>query len=244
MKKLYVLYDAEEDFALRCYAWLTAQPTVWPLEFVPFQAPELTARFAGIDDFRRRGPLLVVSDEGGVYAGPSAFIICFHALEDYQDWSFRLSAPTLLPLAQRAFNLLSTNGKKLSRVMEKLDDSKTRLAAAISGFDFGAKAHALSMNRTNSESTRPSKAAEHAAVQDAGALATAARTSAGFGKIDLRFIFPMDARKRKGLSMNRRFVLVVMLVLVFDSEVCFENEVRGLNARHQSPERFPDRAAA
>ena len=46
------------------------------------------------------------------------------------------------------------------------------------------------------------------------------------------------------LSMNRRFVLVVMLVLVFDSEVCFENEVRGLNARHQSPERFPDRAAA
>ena len=124
MKKLYVLYDAQSDFALRCFRWLAAQPAVWPLEFVPFQAPELTARFVDIDHFRRRGPLLVVNDEGGVYPGPSAFILCFHALEDYQDWSFRLSAPVLLPLAQRAFDLVSANGRKFSRLMEKLDDPK------------------------------------------------------------------------------------------------------------------------
>ncbi len=124
MTKLYVLYDAQNDFALRCYGWLAAQPTVCPLEFVPFQALELMARFAGIDDFQRRGPLLVVSDEGGVYAGPSAFVICLHALEDYQDWAFRLSAPMLLPLARSAFELLSTQGRKFSRVMEKLDDPK------------------------------------------------------------------------------------------------------------------------
>ena len=32
MKKLHVLYDAQNDFALRCYGWLMAQPTVWPLD--------------------------------------------------------------------------------------------------------------------------------------------------------------------------------------------------------------------
>jgi predicted DCC family thiol-disulfide oxidoreductase YuxK len=124
MKKLHVLYDAQDDFALRSFAWLVAQPAVWPLEFVPFQASERMARFEGIDVFQRRGPLLVVSDEGGVYAGPNAFIICLYALEDYQEWSYRLAAPMLLPLARRAFELLSTQGRRFSRVMEKLDDAK------------------------------------------------------------------------------------------------------------------------
>ena len=124
MKKLHVLYDAQNDFALRCYGWLMAQPTVWPLEFIPFQATELVARFNGIDDFRSRGPLLAVSDEGAVYSGSSAFIICLYVLERYQDWAFRLSTPALLPLAGNAFDLLVKNGRKFSRVMEKLDDAK------------------------------------------------------------------------------------------------------------------------
>jgi len=124
MKKFHVLYDAQDDFALRCYGWLMAQPTVWPLEFVPFQAPELVARFNAIDDFRSRGPLLVVSDEGGVYSGPSAFIICLYVLERYQDWAFRLSAPALLPLAGNAFDLLAKSGRQFSRAMAKLDDPK------------------------------------------------------------------------------------------------------------------------
>jgi hypothetical protein len=124
MKKLYVFYDAQDDFALRSYAWLVAQPPLWPLEFIPFQASERMARFQGIDDFRRRGPLLGVGDEGGVYAGPNAFIICLYALKDYQEWSYRLSAPMFLPLARRAFELLSTQGRKFSRQMERLDDPK------------------------------------------------------------------------------------------------------------------------
>jgi len=124
MKKLYVLYDAQDDFALRSYAWLAAEPPLWPLEFVPYQASERMARFQGIVDFLHRGPLLAVGDEGGVYAGPNAFIICLYALEHYQEWSYRLSTPMLLPLARRAFELLSTQGRRFSRVMEKLDEPK------------------------------------------------------------------------------------------------------------------------
>jgi hypothetical protein len=140
VKKLHVLYDAQDNFTLRSYAWLAAQPSVWPLEFIPFQASERMARFEGIDVFRRRGPLLVVNDEGGVYARPNAYIMCLYALEDYQEWSYRLSAPTLLPLARRAFELLSTQGRRLSRVMEKLDDAKLVWLLEFPG---GTKAPAL-----------------------------------------------------------------------------------------------------
>lgn len=124
MKKLHVLYDAQSEFALRCYAWLSAQLSFLPFEFVPFQAPELIARFPGVEEFRANEPLLVVSDEGAVYAGPNAFLMCLYALSHYQEWAIRLSAPSLLPLAGRAFELFLVNGKKIARLMEKLDDGK------------------------------------------------------------------------------------------------------------------------
>lgn len=124
MKKLHVLYDAQSEFALRCYAWLSAQSSFLLFEFVPFQAPELIARFPGVEKFRANEPMLVVSDEGAVYAGPNAFLICLHALSDYQEWAIRLSAPALLPLAHRAFELFLVDGKKIVRLMEKLDDGK------------------------------------------------------------------------------------------------------------------------
>jgi len=127
MKKLYILYDAQSEFALRCYAWISAQPTFCPVEFVPFQAPELVARFPGVEKFRGQEPLLAVSGEGAVYAGPNAFLMCLHALSDYQEWAIRLSAPDLLPLAGRAFELFLVDGRKMARLMAKLDDVKLLL---------------------------------------------------------------------------------------------------------------------
>lgn len=124
MKQLHVLYDAQSDFALRCYAWLSAQPDFLAMDFVPFQAAELIARFPGVERFRGNEPLLVISDEGAVYAGPSAFVMCLYALDGFQEWAIRLSAPALLPLARRAFELFLADGKKIARLMSKLDDAK------------------------------------------------------------------------------------------------------------------------
>jgi hypothetical protein len=124
MKKLFVLYDAQSEFALRCYAWISTQSALLPLEFVPFQAAEQIARFPGVESFRGNEPLVVVSDEGAVYAGPNAFLMCLYALSNYQDWAIRLSAPALLPLAVRAFELFLADGKRIARLMVRLDDGK------------------------------------------------------------------------------------------------------------------------
>jgi hypothetical protein len=58
----------------------------------------------------------------------------------------------------------------------------------------------------------------------------------------LRFMVPMHAKNEWGLSMNLRFVLVVLLVLVLDWWFVFEDEdewVHGPNARSQGREGFP-----
>lgn len=109
MKRLYVLFDGECSLCGRCQAWLARQPAFLELHFLPFQSPEALRRFPGIEALHPEDQLLVISDEGGVYRGPQAWIMCLYALRDYRDWSQRLSHPALLPWAQLFCKLLSEN---------------------------------------------------------------------------------------------------------------------------------------
>lgn len=87
---------------------------------MPFQSPEVTRRFPGIEALHPEEQLLVVSDEGGVYRGPHAWIMCLYALRDYRAWSRRLAHPALLPWARRVCELLSENRYWISRWFESL----------------------------------------------------------------------------------------------------------------------------
>lgn len=114
MKKLYILYDPSCEFCWRCRGWLQRQPAYLDLEFIASRSPEVWLIFP---DLRRPAPcgpsekdeLVVISDEGGVYRGAPAFIMCLYALEEYRDWAEWLASPTLLPLAKPAFEMLSHN---------------------------------------------------------------------------------------------------------------------------------------
>ena len=57
----------------------------------------------------------MVSDEGGVYRGGHAWIMCLYALEDYREWADRLASPALLPLARQGFAMLSKQRGRISR---------------------------------------------------------------------------------------------------------------------------------
>ena len=61
--------------------------------------------------------LVVVSDQGEVWAGPAAFLICLWALRDWREWSYRLSGPSLAPMAERFFHALSSRRKRLAAWM-------------------------------------------------------------------------------------------------------------------------------
>jgi predicted DCC family thiol-disulfide oxidoreductase YuxK len=119
MKRLYVLYDQECGLCQKCCGWLARQPAYLELQFIPLQTPGITQGFPGVENLDLRERLVVVSDEGAIYEGQHAWIMCLFALEDYREWAQRLAHPALLPFARRVCELVSRNRLILSRFFLK-----------------------------------------------------------------------------------------------------------------------------
>ena len=117
MKTLHILYDGCCELCRRCRAWLSAQPTYVALEFLPLQWSEVHRRFPGIDSLSPERQLIVVNESGEVWTGVDAWIMCLWASRKFRPWSIRLSHPALKPMARRAFDLLSSNRKGISRIL-------------------------------------------------------------------------------------------------------------------------------
>ena len=109
MKCLYILFDGDCELCMRCRHWLMQQPAFVPLVFIAFQSDEAQRRFRGIDALVPGEQLLVISDEGAVYRGAHAWIMCLWALENYREHAQRVAHPVLLPLAKAVSELLSRN---------------------------------------------------------------------------------------------------------------------------------------
>lgn len=131
MNQLTVLYDSSCGFCVSCRRWLAAQPAYVPLRFLPANSAVAARLFPELAGGDEPGELVVVSGEGNVYRGGSAWIMCLWALEDYREWAIRLSAPALLPFARQAFELLSRNRKALSRRLGLLPEPQ--LAETLRG---------------------------------------------------------------------------------------------------------------
>ena len=118
---LTVFYDPQCGLCARISGWLRAQPQWIPLRLVPLNYaawlyPALAAR-------NMREELMVVSDQGGVYTGDHAWLMCLYALRHYRPWAARLSRPALLPLSRQAFAILSGNRRRISKWLGLLSDA-------------------------------------------------------------------------------------------------------------------------
>ena len=87
--------------------WARDQPAFVELVFVRSGSGEAERIARGCRGAGEAEELVVVSDEGQVYRGDSAWIMCFYALEEFREWSSRLASPELRPLARKAFVMLS-----------------------------------------------------------------------------------------------------------------------------------------
>jgi predicted DCC family thiol-disulfide oxidoreductase YuxK len=122
LRYLTVLYDPQCGLCVRLGQWMRAQPKWIALRLIPSNLgcriyPALAARIDGEE-------LVVVSDEGGVYIGDHAWLICLYALKHYRSWAQRLSRPALLPLARSAFAILSGNRRRISNWLGLLSDAE------------------------------------------------------------------------------------------------------------------------
>lgn len=89
---------------------MAKQPAYVELGFVPSDVAH--ERFEGLGE---REELIVLSDAGDIYRGARAWIMCLWALVEYRELAMRLSNPVLLPFARAAFQLVSSNRKRISR---------------------------------------------------------------------------------------------------------------------------------
>jgi hypothetical protein len=122
MPYLTVIYDPDCGLCSRIGTWLLAQPKFLGLRMAPSGLldriyPELAAR--GLRD-----ELIVVSDEGAVYLGDHAWLMCLFALKGYRHWAQRLSRPALLPFARQAFTVLSANRHRVSKWLGLMTDGE------------------------------------------------------------------------------------------------------------------------
>ena len=122
MRNLFILYDSECGLCSSARAWTLEQPALLDIEFIAAGSDRARTLFPQLDHEQRR-ELLVITDEGDVYSGDSAWIMCLYALADYRTWSFRLARPALRPLARRVWHLISTNRHRLSDLLALQDDA-------------------------------------------------------------------------------------------------------------------------
>jgi predicted DCC family thiol-disulfide oxidoreductase YuxK len=117
MRGLTVLYDADCGFCARCARWLGKQDQYLPLDLTPLDSPR--AKAMALPAAAKAGELTVIDDEGGVYTGNQAYLMCLYALKEYREWSARLVNPSVWPLARRAMEWVTHNRKNLSRLFEE-----------------------------------------------------------------------------------------------------------------------------
>lgn len=117
MNKLTVLYDAECGFCVRCRWWLLNQPKFVEIDFLPAGGPDALRLYPELATPGAVEELIVVDDEGGVYRGAHAWLMCLWALMEYREWAGWLANPALLPLARGAFAMISSNRRKLSSLL-------------------------------------------------------------------------------------------------------------------------------
>ena len=129
MKRLFVLYDPHCAFCRRCRAWLEQQPAYVEFRFLASGSAEAECTIPGIKPFVVKKDLVVVDDNGAVYQGPNAFIICLYALVEFREWSLRLARPALLPFAARFFEFISEHRAAFSGWWKKSSDEE--LAATL-----------------------------------------------------------------------------------------------------------------
>jgi predicted DCC family thiol-disulfide oxidoreductase YuxK len=96
---------------------MEGQRALLRLEFLAAGGPHARGRFPKLASPEAPEELIVVDDEGGVYRGSDAWILCLWALDDYREWSYRLATPKLRPLARAAFAWVSSNRHALSQWM-------------------------------------------------------------------------------------------------------------------------------
>ncbi|MEU1086997.1 thiol-disulfide oxidoreductase DCC family protein [Streptomyces sp. NPDC005576] len=98
--RLTVLYDAQCSLCVHVRHWLLGQRQIVPLDLVPATSEEARRRFPALDHAATLEEITVVGDQGQVYRGAAAWIVCLWALADHRPKAHWLTTPAGRPFAR------------------------------------------------------------------------------------------------------------------------------------------------
>jgi predicted DCC family thiol-disulfide oxidoreductase YuxK len=107
MRELTVLYDAQCGLCRRFKDWLAAQRPgpngkggVVQLRFVAAGSADARALYPGLDHAATLREVTVVADDGSVYVGDRAWIVCLWSTWEHRHTAVRLASPAMRPVAR------------------------------------------------------------------------------------------------------------------------------------------------
>jgi len=119
VERLTVLYDDECALCRRCRHWLEHQATYVPVDFLAAGSAAARERFGEVPWLGAE--LVVVSDDGDVWAGSAALLVCLWATVGYRRWAYRLSGRLLAPMAEEFFHHISRNRRRIGAFVGSKD---------------------------------------------------------------------------------------------------------------------------
>ena len=117
--KLTILYDERCAVCRRCRDWLVTQPCLVEVQLLPAGSQEAKEKYGSLPWLGAE--LIAVNDNGDAWIGPAGFLAALWATKRYRSWSYRLSGPTLAPLAERFFWWVSKKRDRWSSWMSADD---------------------------------------------------------------------------------------------------------------------------
>ncbi len=97
---LSVLYDADCPLCLRFRDWLIGESPLVRLDLVAAGSDEARARFPQLDHARTLQVITVVADDGRLFTGEYAWVMCLWATTAHRVLAERLARPQWLPVAR------------------------------------------------------------------------------------------------------------------------------------------------
>ncbi len=122
---LTLFYDPHCGLCTNFKNWIIAQPAYVYLNFVPYDGADAEKLCPGISKMKADQEIVVLADDGQIWQGSTAWIVCLWALREYRPWAFRLATPVFLPLVRKACYLLSENRLQLSRLLRLRAEEET-----------------------------------------------------------------------------------------------------------------------
>jgi predicted DCC family thiol-disulfide oxidoreductase YuxK len=114
-----IFYDGSCGMCCTFKDWLVAEERAFAIQCLPYQSEKAAEVFPGLSEHEPEKVMVVRTDQGEVFKGAEAWVLCLYSCKHHQKKAKTLSSKFLLPLAMKTCNLIAANRQGISDLFFK-----------------------------------------------------------------------------------------------------------------------------